>query len=250
MIEHETVGRMAVLPLLIKLASFLFVTFLSIDHEKFLLQGVLLAPAYFAEGWLMAHLVRLAFFGEREIIPLRLLSNSRALVMAGGSRARGILAGAIIYLLIKLSVMGFWALMVASGGTDKPPEIDPAYTADVYLAAMIMLIGMIWAFRFVWIYIPAALDFSVADFLKSIKGFRSSFSMIGVWILCYLPLALLLKMAMQTITAVFPETEGVDMHDYSLAGTTAIMETIIGIVATIAMTFAISSLYKEPPKNS
>ena len=113
-----------------------------------------------------------------------------------------------------------------------------------------MLIGMIWAFRFVWIYIPAALDFSVADFLKSIKGFRSSFSMIGVWILCYLPLALLLKMAMQTITAVFPETEGVDMHDYSLAGTTAIMETIIGIVATIAMTFAISSLYKEPPKNS
>ena len=243
MTEHETIGRMTIFPLLIKLVSFAFVITLGLE-DNFMRLGLLLLPSYFAEGWLVALVVRLAIFGERGAYgpPGTVQEKSSA------SRSRGLMAGMVFYVLTKLLLSFFWALIDTNNGeqVQTPP---PEASVNLYIAVIALMAGMLWAFRFMWLYVPAALDYPIKDFLRRIRGYMTSVYMLGTWLLCFTPMALMIIMASQTALQIFPMENNVPTMGYSyfMAFAQAVMEVFIAIVASSAMAYAIQSIYKKAP---
>lgn len=228
-------GRMAAVPLAIKIVFYVGVTMLGLE-ENILRQGLLLLPVYFAEGWLAVQVIRFAVYGERgpEAPP-------------SASRSRGIMAGTIIYVLTKIALSLFAALMVMGNqGTADTPPLQPA--PEVFLIGLVALGAALWCFRLLWLYVPAALDRSVVDFLGRIKPFASSLYMMGTWLLCFVPLAVAMIMLSETMLMIFPPgADGAPVMAFKLAMAVAqaVLEILIAIIASAAMAYGIQTIYER-----
>lgn len=244
MIEHSIVGRMMLIPLLVKVASFVLVSVLELEGN-YLRQGLILIPSFFAEGWLITQLIRLAIF--RETWPAMLSGDRKKDMEVLHVRFRAIMSGTIIYVLLKLLVSMFSGLAMQANETYQPEAVtEPSSMA--FLVAMLAILFIVWSFRFLWLYIPAALDYPIRDFLGRIKAFRVSIYMIATWLLCFIPLALMFLMISEVMVGVFPPAEeGVipDGYKYSMVVVQAVLELLISIVTSIAMAYGISSFYQK-----
>lgn len=243
-VEHALVARMMLFPFVLKLVSFLIVTALDLD-QNYLRQGLVLIPSYFAEGWLVAQLIRLAIF--RETWPAMLSGDRKKDMEVLHVRFRAIMAGTIIYVLLKLFMSLFTGLLLeANFDYQSTQEAEPS--SFVFLLSLLAMIFVIWAFRFFWLYIPAALDYSIRDFLYRIRSFKSSLYMIAIWILCFTPLALMFLMASEFFVALFPAAQEGKVpaaYQYSMVVVQAALELCIAMVTSVAMAYRISSLYRK-----
>ena len=62
--ERHYLFKLAVFPLFIKLVC--LVTVISMGYQfDFIRQSLLMLPSYFADGWVMSHLVRLIYLDQR-----------------------------------------------------------------------------------------------------------------------------------------------------------------------------------------
>jgi hypothetical protein len=134
-------------------------------------------------------------------------------------------------------------------------ELPQSQTPDnvTFFAAVVFLAVVIWAFRFLWLYVPAALGYSVSGFLKRIRPYYFSLSMLATWLLCFLPLAVLFLMGSEIFSSLL---NGADASAPSTAFTyasvclQAVIEILMVMTASVAMAFGVASLYgtKEPPR--
>ena len=242
--QREVIARMALIPVVIKIVSFLAVTALGLE-DNFLRLGLLLLPSYFAEGWLVAQLVRLAVLDESWLMNLSGDVKKDAVLMR--SRMRGILAGTLVYVLTKLVLSVFSGIALMQPGLHGSQATATEQGPGMLLAAILLLAVMIWAFRLLWFYIPAALDYSLTDFAKRIKSYGMSFYMLGTWLMCFVPLAMALIFISQVMMTIFPadgEAPSV-LYTYAMAIVQAVIEMVIAIVSSVAMTYGIDSLYKN-----
>jgi hypothetical protein len=244
-LNREAVLRLAAVPLILKLASFLGVAVLDMD-DNFLRQGLLLLPSYFAEGWLIAQLIRMAVFNESW--PIAITGNKTQDLALVNTRGRPILAAAVMYLLVKLALSVFSGLMMSAGAAQPaPPPAAADSSIMVLIAAAVGVAFLVWLFRFLWLYIPMALGLPLADFLIRIKAFMTSVYMLGTWLLCFVPPALMLVVAAWFFGYVFPvgaDGEPTEAYTYIMVAVQAVLEMVISMVSSVAMAFGLYSIYQ------
>lgn len=236
---------MALIPFIIKIASLGLVFGFGLE-ENYLRQGLVLLPSYFAEGWLVARLIRMAVLGE--YIEQRLSGDPRRDFDQFEDHIRAVLSSTIIYVLIKLCLA-----LLTSLFADQMQHYEQMATPDpqegnaaTFLIALALLALILWAFRFLWLYIPAALGRSVEGFLKRISGIRGSFPLIATWLLCFVPLAVVLLLSLQMVGYVFGEGQETG-YLYAVITLQAFIDLVTMIITSIALGFGIQSLYRTNP---
>jgi hypothetical protein len=227
--KRQMLVRLSFLPLMVKLGSFAAVILLGLEGN-FLRQGLFLIPSYFAEGWLVCMVVRHALLPGREA--------------EGPAYVKAIIAPMIVYVLIQL-IMSLLSALALTGQAQAPAEAPPP-TGEAFVAALLMLVFTVWAFRLIWLYIPVVLGYSVKDFLARVKGFQTSFYMIGTWLLCFVPFGLFLVIMSQLVLAVFPAQGEVLSLPYMvvMAAIQAAVEMLVALVSSLAMAYGIRSIYE------
>lgn len=237
--ERQALFSLAVLPLAVKMGCFAIIILLGLQ-DNHLRQGLMLLPAYFLEGWLAALCIRLAIFGERRA------QGAEGLFVAEPLK-QVILASALVYTLTKLATSFFAALVVAAGSVDSaPPETNPP--AGAYFVLVVFTVFCIWAFRFFWLYVPVAMNVPPSRFLKRIRPFSASFSLLGLWLVCMVPAAVLLMGFSSLLKEVFfgGADAGSSMaYLYGMSCFEGVIETIVVLVASAGMAFGIQSLFNS-----
>lgn len=237
--QHRIIYHMALIPFVVKLLGFILITILDIN-DNYLRQGLILFPSYLLEGWLIAKLIRFAVLGELlTLLPEETDKKQRLISMKGAM---------IIYVLIKM-VMAFTAgsLMNAQEivSTMETQNTDPS--AIGFFSAVAAVVFLIWSFRLIWIYIPVALGHSASEFLLRIRAFSSSISMFGTWLICFVPIAILMLMISQLLLSIFGgdiDSPSV-VFEYTIIVMQAFFELFIAMVSSLAMAFWVASVYKK-----
>ncbi len=255
--KRQAVIAVALVPFVIKLLCFVAVTAFAGDGN-YLRHGLYLIPSYFAEGWLMAQLIRMAVFGESW--PIAFSGDKEADLKHFMRRKRTILSSTIIYVLIKL-VLAFLSgyMLDAQGGVIGGLEqaAGPAAPGDEP-SALMFLIGvgalatMIWALRLAYLYVPAAMGIDLVDFLARVKPYMFSLRLLGTWLLCFVPVAMALVMASSILVTIFPGVEGTPSvaFTYGLTAVQAVLEIVAAALSSVAVAYGIKSIYdtgNRPP---
>lgn len=243
--ERKYLLRLAAGPLLIKLTCYTTVVALGWELD-FLRQALVMLPSYFADGWMLAHLVRLVFLNQRW--PFRPSGDRDNDIAQLQDRAQGIMAGMVSFVLIKFLLAGFTHLAYrasvfdpASGGAAPEPSLFMA------LAGIVAIFALLWAFRLIWLYIPAAVGYPLRRFLKEISGYMTSIYMAGVWFICFVPAAVLFTL----LVSVFLAPLGVGGGDstvmpagieFVLAALRVALDTAVAILATASLCHGIRAM--------
>ncbi len=164
--ERAYLLKMAIIPLLIKFACTIAVFAMGIE-DNFLRQGLVMLPADFAEGWLLAQFLRTLLTDERWPIVLDKMPDERMMSRLL-TRARGIVSATLIYVLVSMAgnimLFGSFAMLgdsafgplkdaenrdVAGDAVRQSENIDALGTV-MFVPSVLALIGLIWAFRLFW----------------------------------------------------------------------------------------------------
>ena len=239
--KRYEIGRLCGAVVLFKVMSFIAILLLGLEEFK-LRQGLFLLPSYFLEGWAIA------------------------LVMAGAINAlkktpidydlqkRNAIAGAIVYTLIKLMLS--FVLGMAFEGQQVNPDgtVQQNGSLEAFAIACIMLVIIIWSFRFLWVYVPVALGYGIEEFLVKFKKFSASFYMIGLWLLCFVPFAGLFLLLLEFFKMLLPQGAGLEpslMYMNAVGIVQAFFHFGVSLVSSLAMAYAVHSVFtgtNKPPK--
>lgn len=249
--ERHYLFKLAVFPLFIKLVC--LVTVISMGYQfDFIRQSLLMLPSYFADGWVMSHLVRLIYLDQRW--PFRPSGNQERDLANLRDRAGGIMAGTVFFALIEFIKTGFTGIMYIVA---PPPGIGPAPVADVAtqapihpamgLLALALVVFTIWSVRYLWLYIPAAAGFSGRDYLKRVGGLMGSIRLLGVWMMTAIPLLFGFVIVTGLLLSPFRDQAGnIDpFMDFIHNILRAAIDMIIMMVITTGIAFAIKSMYAK-----
>ena len=236
--------RLAAVPVALKLIFFTIASIYAGGTEtqdgNYMLFMLILVPALIAEGWMLAHWVRFIVLGQTW--PFRPTGNIEADKEMLSTRARGILSGMIVFVLINMAI-GFLNDTVAramepymsldmEADVDKIPPIIPVFS-------IFFLAFMFWGFRLMWLHIPYALNMSAGQYLTRLKGATSSIYMIGVWIFCFVPFILILKFIGPIFIAGLPGQAGT----MAVTLLSILLDTVKSIIVTAGITFGLKEIF-------
>ncbi len=239
--ERKYLFRLALVPFLVK--AFCYLLSFSLGYEEnLLMMTLLLLPAYFTEGWMLAHYVRLLVLGHRW--PFRPTGNLQADLPILKSRARGVMGGLLVYVLISMALGGITAFMAHFTGALPDPAQDPSSVRPEIMIGMIgLMIFMVWAFRFLWLYIPYSLNLNADTYLHAVKGYASSLPLIGVWLVCIMPFF----MAMQLFNKM-AHSMGDNVASFVFVLLILVFDTIRSLVATAGITYGLQEVFQKNNK--
>lgn len=192
---------------------------------------------------MLSHLIRLVAFGQRW--PFKPTGNLDADLAVLSVRARGVLSGMIVFVLVNMglgflmAVVGTYVMpyMPQDGATDAM-EIP----AQIAFLSFLMLGVIFWGFRLMWMYIPAAIGIDLKDYLIKIRGVATSFHMIGLWLLCFMPIFFVLRVFAGFTQGVFGSSE---VAAFLMLVVTVLSDSIKGIIITFALSFIFVDLFKS-----
>ncbi len=261
--ERRYLMRLALFPLLIKFVCSIMVSISGYDLD-FIKQSFLMLPSFFADGWVMAHLVRLIYLGQRwPFRPTGVLENDIAMLR---DRAGGIMAGTVFFALLEFLKTGLVGLLVlgAPQGSvpgakvvQKTPPLEgmgvdemaataqsSPYTALLGLA---LIVVTVWAARYLWLYIPAAAGFSGRAYLRRVGGFMGSVRLIGVWLICTVPVLTAFIMLANILLVPLGLTPGQmgTAGIFLMKGLDAAVALLLAIITTAAMSFVIRNMFMD-----
>ncbi len=195
--QRSYLMRVVVPVLFVKVACLLGVFVLHLQHD-YLLQGLVMLPAYVVEALFCVGLIRYMLYGEPIFIWGKVVSVPESGVEAvpySGyySRLQCYQGGIAMFLLIKVMLVLCLALM--SVPASEPVEISgepPEYPAGVYVLNAFIMFGFIsallWSVRLLWLYVPLVIGVPLKSFFKITKGMSFSFSVVLACLICALPL--------------------------------------------------------------
>ena len=236
--------RLAAVPVALKLICFTVAGIYAGGNEtedgNYILFMLILVPALIAEGWMLAHWIRFIVLGQTW--PFRPTGDIEADKNMLATRARGVLSGMIVFVLINMAIgllndlvaramMPYMSLDMEADAERIPP-IVPVFS-------VFFLAFMFWGFRLLWLHIPFALNMAMRDYLAKLKGASSSIYMIGVWVLCFAPFILLLKFVGPVFLAALPGQAGTS----AVTVLSIVFDTLKSIVATAGITFGLKEIF-------
>lgn len=237
--ERAYLGRMAAIPMFIKFICYMLAYSFGYQNDYIGLTLFLL-PALFAEGWVLSHYTRLLFLGQRW--PFRPTGDIQTDMPVLRIRARGVMAGILVYVLINMALGLLTALlmsMLPEDGTD--PSTLPPQTGVIMFAVLAL---SFWGFRFVWLYIPYAVNLEWRFFLNNLRGAFSSFPMIGVWILCVIP-SFLVAQILGGIVRQSGAAIGENAAGFLFVIILVAVDTIKNIVATAGISYGLQEIFTK-----
>jgi hypothetical protein len=236
--ERAYLWKLAMVPILIKLVCEVTVLSLGLQTE-FLKQGLVMIPAYMAEGWMLSHFVRLIFLGNRW--PFKPTGDFDADMKKLQVRARGILGGMVIYTLIKMVMIGFvafsYGLMDGLEGGAKSDEPGGA----LFLLSLVLFAGFVWLFRCVWLYVPVALNYPIRLYMKRLEGLGTSLWLIGVWLICFLPVFFVFGLLVSMIFTGAGDGSSAGMQ-FIFSVTRVMIDTLLSLVTTAGICYALAEM--------
>ncbi len=239
--ERRSILTLALIPLSVKVGSYAAISLFDME-KNFLRQGLVMLPAHFLEGFVVALVVRMALLGENFT---RLFDPGPGQPQQfSESQRRAVMASAAIYLLTKL-VCSFFAGSMMTAQTMEPiPSMTPPPTSTLTMTIM-LIIFMVWMFRFFWLYVPAAMGVSVRQFLQAINSFYSSFYLLGLWVVCFVPLmGILIGIAKSLLILLGQESLP---YMVLIAFIQAVFELGIALVAAVAMGYTVRNVMTGGP---
>jgi len=244
--RREDVLRLSAMVLVIKILS--FVSFVVFDVEQDVLrQGLFLLPSYFLEGWVIAHLMIMALHHDE------LKEDKKSDILpAPADLDRNIKASMIMYVLVKL-MLSFVTGTTFNGMKMVPDTPPPEPTMQTFIMAVLLIIFAVWAFRFLWVYVPMVMGRSPLEFLAHFKSFLCSFSFLGVWLMCFVPLVLLLLMLSEvfgTISGAMGAGPESVIFESGLAIIQALIDYLMALVSSIGVAYGIYSVFKGDNKKT
>lgn len=262
--ERSYLLKMALIPLFIKFGCTIGVFAMGIE-DNFLRQGLVMLPADFAEGWLLAQFLRTLLMDERWPITLDKMPDDTMMARLL-TRARGIVSSTLIYVLI--SMFGNVMLFVAFGALGGTP-LDPAQPAEraavsdaapsqatevdalgtvMLVPSVLALIGLIWAFRLFWLHIPFAVLLPIKPYLHAMKGFMSSVRMMFLYFCCMSPIMFVTVVLSRLFYGVFgDEADNMIPHFLTILIST-FADMAVALVAVTAMAWSMRDFLPKSSK--
>ena len=236
--ERRYLLRMALIPLLIKYICYL-ISVLYAGNDSIIRLSLIMLPAYFAEGWFLAHWARTIVLNHRW--PFRPSGDDRADLDQLAKRGRGILSGMVGFTLINLLLAGYFAFFMSY----IPADLDPQ-TADpkIAIVGMAMMVTSFLGFRLVWIYIPLALNFPVVAYIEKLKPMMSSIYMIGLWLVCFVPTVIVMQLLGSLMIGLAGEGEAPPMLQGMMAFARVMLDMVKNIIVTAGMAYAFIEIFK------
>ncbi|MCB9990520.1 MAG: hypothetical protein H6867_03950 [Rhodospirillales bacterium] len=245
--ERRYLIRLAMVPFLIKLVCFTAAVQLGWEHNLLRL-SIIMMPSYLADGWMLAHLVRLVLLDQRW--PFRPTGDTGRDMHVLQDRALGVMRGMVMFAASRFLLGGVTAALSMLSQQGMLEYESQEVSGGTFVATMAMLVFMFWGFRLLWLYIPAAVNYRVIPLLRSIRGFGTSLHLIGAWLLCFVPLFIVLGMVMSVLGASVTEGQasaGTLFIAYTLK---LLWDTVIGIVATIAIADGFRQMFSGGSRRS
>lgn len=240
--ERRYLVRLAAVPLFIKLVCQITTLFLGWE-QQFLRQAIVMLPSFIADGWMLSHLVRLIFRDQRW--PFRATGDSVRDMQVLQDRAQGIMRGAMVFAVIHYLAAGVATLLYA--GTRSEAMRGGAGGAAPLAAlaeALVLFLAVVWGFRFLWLFIPAALNFPLRRFLGGLRGFGSSWLMIGVWLMCFVPWYFVSRILLFAIGGLFGGGAAALVPAICVQ---VVFDTLINILATAGIAAALRRYFTLHP---
>ncbi len=252
--ERRVLVRLAFVPFLIKLVSYAVIIGFGLE-DNLLRQGWLLIPSYFAEAWLIAVTLRFAIFAEAAGPAAITLDPARGKLKGEDldTRRRNIMGCILAYVLMKLAVAFVTGSTIVGA---RQSSLEPNMTAGLegeagaFFFSAAALAVFIWAFRFIWLYVPVALGYRLEDFVRKTRGFMTSVYMLGFWMICFLPFAILVLLASELMLMIFPPVEGMASagYSYAMAFSQVAFELMIALISSVGMAHGVVSIMKDENK--
>jgi len=237
--ERRYLLYLAAVPLLVKFICNMTIIMLGWRMEL-IRQALILLPSYFTDGWMLSHLVRLIFLGQRW--PFRPGGNRDLDMNMLQDRARGIMAGTVSFAVIEFLLAGFvdavygWSAVAFQEGRAQ----EPTFMTSMSIALVMAL--FIWMFRFLWFFIPAAINYPLSRYARDTASFRDSMRMVGAWLLCFIPLFVFFSVF---LAPVFLGGEKTVMKDFAEGLLTVTLDTIVALIATAGMAYGIRGMMPD-----
>lgn len=260
-VERDYLFRLALVPFLVKFACTVAIFALELD-DNVLRQGLVMLPAMFAEGWVIAQFLRTLLMNERWPIVFPKTPDLR-LVDKLLSRARGIIASVLSYVLLgMLAYFLRYTLFeflpseqeiteVQQGGADSDDLFIPrdggaesmgaggAIGFVALLPAVLSIVVSVWLFRFMWIYIPLAVLMPLKGYVRALSGFMSSVYLLILFFSCMAPASFLAVMLIRVVYMATGTGSGSEMVGHFLAVFLSVAaEILVGLVTTAAFAWA------------
>ncbi|MEM9469261.1 MAG: hypothetical protein AAF988_03775 [Pseudomonadota bacterium] len=244
--ERQYLIKLAFIPILIKFAFFML-SVLYGESGNIIRMSLIMLPAYFAEGWMLCHFVRLISNGQRW--PYRLTGDDTKDLQAAKERGKPLIAGILGFVIINLAMALYFSGLMSF----VPPEmlmgqpVDSAYIPkETGYMISIMLLVMFFLFRFVWLYIPIAMHRSPLAYFKrsNLPGF--TIRLIAVWLICFIPT----MFVMQLIVSPFMVEGASAVMDTIGAFIRIAFDTLKNIIVTAGIGFAILFTLNDPKENN
>ncbi len=242
--SRHYLAKLALAPFLIKSACLVFASAFAGGQTTAFLMYML--PGLFAEGWMLSHYVRFHVLGQTW--PFRPTGNLEEDMAVLRVRARGVLSGTVVYVLIgmALGMMTMLAQAYLMPYVSKEAlESGAAIPASVGIASALGLGFMFWGFRLVWLYIPVALNSDARFYLFRMRGFGTSVSMIGVWLLCLLPFLLVLQILAGVVAVPIGALLGSSAGFFIMTLMVAAADTVKSLIVTAGMTNGMREIYQR-----
>lgn len=233
--------------LVLKILSFVSFVVFGIQ-DQILRHGLYLLPVYVLEGWVIAQLMLMALYGyEREE-----RAGEKKIIPPPEDFERNVKASMIVYVLTKLA-FSFVVGMTFEGEQAMPDTAAPPPSFQTFLMAFTMLVFSIWSFRFFWLYIPYVMGRGPWEYLMRFKPFMSSFFLIGVWVLCFVPLALLMIVASKFLVFVLGILGLGDVDivvDSVLGALQGVIDYAMALVSSIGVAYGMYSVFADEDKTT
>ncbi len=253
--DHRSYAIRLSTPVIVaKIAAFIAFVLIGID-ENFLRQGLLLLPVYFLEGWVIAQLVLMALQVEhmpKKVPGVNDKQVSHPLLPSAQQMQRNIKASAVIYTLTKLAL----AFVIGTTMQGHPPDSatnPPEASGSMFIFVVALIAMMIWAFRFFWIYIPMLIGKTPLDYLLRFKAYSSSFYLLGVWMLCFVPMAILMLMMSEIMSIILSILSLQDNETVTHIGLSFIQGTVdylLALLSSLAIGFGVFSVFNDENKTT
>ncbi len=235
--ERSYLIKLAAAPFLIKLVCFMVVLLLGWE-TNFIRQALVMLPSYFADGWLFSHLVRLVFLDQRW--PFRPTGNTGKDMQILQDRALGIMRGMLSFVVIRFLMAGVTAVLY---GYSQVAHIEDAQDGGVsllmFVIALASLISFFWAFRLLWLYIPAAVNYPLRWFMRDLGGYFTSWHLIGLWLFCFVPPFFTFGLVFSVLSAAAGDPEGATGIIFVANLLRVLLDTLVGVLSTACIAYGI-----------
>ena len=240
--EKSYLFKMAIIPFMVKLGCFVVLASVQ-DTASLWMTGIILLPSFIIEGWFLTHWARTVMTGGVHRWPFRATGDDKKDTLEIVARGRGIMSGTVAFALINFLIAGYFAFLF-SNVPDIATEFDPQDPDPrIAVAGSVFMISSLFLFRYVWLYIPLAVNLPVPLMLKKLKPMSLTFKMIGLWLICVIPAILVLQILGEGMFSISAE-ENNAVSKTGFMVLRIIVDMVKNLICTAGMAMAFMQILK------